>query len=183
LAAAMEELRARGEHMRAMENHGFWAWGEHMAAAIAGDDEWKMVMLREIYTWYKDEEDMRQESRMVVRAASKEEQIQIKGKSPLEIIYWAMKEGKYADLWRAWLNLDARDWFPSHPDGDGVGVVIMTGRSPPRSQAMPVVTDNDVRVVPRQKVARVVSQLPRRSPRFPRRSARIQALARSADNE
>jgi hypothetical protein len=62
-------------------------------------------------------------------------------------------------------------------------VVTTTMRSPPCYPAMPVVIDDDVRVVPRQNVARVVSQLACRSPRFPRRSARTQALAQSAADE
>ncbi|KAF7061597.1 hypothetical protein CFC21_068279 [Triticum aestivum] len=180
---SLEEFRAWGEHMRAMADHGSLVWAERMAAAMAGGDEKKMNMLRVIYMQYKDEEDMRRESRMVVRAALKEEQIRIKDKSPLEIIYWAMEEGKYYDMRRAWWKREPDDWFPSYTASDGVRVVIMTARSPPRSRAVPVVTVNGVRVVPRRKVARVVSQLPRRSPRFPRRSARIQALARSAGDE
>ena len=181
---ALEEFRAWGEHLHAMADHGSLVWAERMAAAIAGGDEKKMTMLHHIYMWYKDAEEMHRDSRLVIREASKEERIQIKGKSPLEIIYWAMMEGKSDDLGRAWWKPYAsRDWVLSDLDRDDLGVVIMTVRSSPRRRATPVVPDNGVRVVPRKKVGRVVSQLPRRSPRFPRRSARIQALARSVDDE
>ncbi|XBI85072.1 hypothetical protein VPH35_093269 [Triticum aestivum] len=142
---ALEEFRAWGEHLHAMADHGSLVWAERMAAAIAGGDEKKMNMLRVIYMQYKDEEDMRRESRMV---------------------------GKCDDMRRAWWKREPNDWFPSYRVNDGVRVVIMTGRSPPRSRA-----------VPRRKVARVVAQLSRRSPWFPRRSTWIQALARSAGDE
>ncbi|KAE8795179.1 hypothetical protein D1007_29912 [Hordeum vulgare] len=173
-----------GQRMAAMAKDGAFAWGERMAVALAGGDDNKLNMLREIYTRYKDEEEMREEARMVVRTASEEERIQIKGKTPLEIIKWAMMVGRHDDLGGGWLKHFASghsDWLDRIMDGDGE--VIMTLRPTPGSQAMTVETDDDVRVVPRQKVARVLSQLPRRSPRFPRRSARIQALARSADDE
>lgn len=156
-----------------------------MAAAIAGGDEAKMARLREICGRYRDAEQMHQESRRVIKEASEEEQSCISGKAPLEILYWAVMEAESDDPVRRarWIRYVPYDWVSSHPIWDDVRVVTMTGRSPPRSPAMPVVTDDDVRVVSRQNVAQVVSQLPRRSPRFPRRSARIQALARSAADE
>uniref|UniRef100_A0A8I6Y731 Uncharacterized protein n=1 Tax=Hordeum vulgare subsp. vulgare TaxID=112509 RepID=A0A8I6Y731_HORVV len=184
LATAMEGPWEFGQRMAAMAKDGAFAWGERMAVALAGGDDNKLNMLREIYTRYKDEEEMREEARMVVRTASEEERIQIKGKTPLEIIRWAMMMGRHDDLGGGWLKHFASghsDWLDRIMDGHGE--VIMTLRPTPGGQAMTVETDDDVRVVPRQKVARVLSQLPRRSPRFPRRSARIQALARSADDE
>ncbi|KAM3261235.1 hypothetical protein ACQJBY_052100 [Aegilops geniculata] len=160
-------------------------WGEHMAAAIAGGDEAKMGRLREICGRYKDAEEMHQESHQVVKEASEEEQSCISGKAPLEILYWAMMEAESNDPERCtwWYRYASYDWVSSHPVWDDVQVVTTTMRSPPRYLVMPVVTGDDVRVVPTQNVVRVVSQLPRRSPRFPRRSARIQALAQSAANE
>ncbi|KAF7068338.1 hypothetical protein CFC21_074108 [Triticum aestivum] len=161
------------------------AWGDLMAAAIAGSDEAKMARLREICGRFRDAEEMHQESRRVVEEASEEEQSWISGKAPLEILYWAMMEAESNDpVQRArWYRYASQDWVSSNLVWDGVRVVTTTTRSPPHCPVMPVVTDDDVRVVPRQNVARVVSQLPRRSPRFPRRSARIQALAQSAADE
>ncbi|XBI85073.1 hypothetical protein VPH35_093270 [Triticum aestivum] len=142
-----------------MEGH--LAWGELMAAAIAGSNEAKMARLREIC------------GRWISRKAA------------LEILYWAMMEAESNDpVQRArWYRYASYDWVSSNLVWDGVRVVTTTTRSPPHYPVMPVVTNDDVRAVPRQNVARVVSQLPRRSPRFPRRSARIQALAQSAADE
>ncbi|XBH73502.1 hypothetical protein VPH35_100590 [Triticum aestivum] len=147
---------------------GPWVRGGPIAAAIAGGDEAKMARLREIYWRYMDAEEMCQE----------EEQSRISGKTPLKILYWAVMEAESGDPMRRerWYRYLPYDWVSSHSIWDNVRVVTMTGRSPPRSPAMPVMTDNDVQVLPRKNVAQVVSQLPRRFPRFPRRSARIQAL-------
>ncbi|XBI85032.1 hypothetical protein VPH35_093234 [Triticum aestivum] len=125
--------------------------------------------------------EMRRVSRRVVEQASEEERSRISGKAPLEILYWAVMEAESGDPMRReqWYRYLPYKWVSSDPIWDSVRVVTMAERSPPRSPAMPVVTDNDVRVLPRQNVAQVVSQLPRRSPRFPRRSARIQSLAQS----
>ncbi|XBH95589.1 hypothetical protein VPH35_086129 [Triticum aestivum] len=167
--------------MAAMGLEGTWVWGD----PIVGGDEAKMAKLREIYRRYMDAEGMRQVSRRVVEHASEEERSRILGKAPLEILYWAVMEAESGDPMRReqWHRYLSYDWVSSDPIWDNVRVVTMTGRSPPRSPTMPVLTDNDVRVLPSQNVAQVVSQLPRRSPRFPRRSARIQALAQSAADE
>ncbi|XBI85033.1 hypothetical protein VPH35_093235 [Triticum aestivum] len=161
------------------------AWGEVMAAANAGTDEAKMARLREICGQYRDAEEMHQESRWVFEEATEEEQSWISGKSPLEILYWAMMEAESNDpVQRArWYRYASYDWVSSNLIWDGVRVVTTATRSPPHCPVMPVVTDNDVRVVPRQNMARVISRLPRHSPRFPRRSARIQALAKRAADE
>ncbi|XBH95590.1 hypothetical protein VPH35_086130 [Triticum aestivum] len=158
-----------------MGSEGPWVWGDPVAAPIAGGDEAKMARLHEIYGRYKDAEELCQASRQVVEEALEEERIQISGKAPLEILYWAVMEAESSDPMRCvrWNCYALFNWVSSHPLWDDVWVVTMTGRSPPHSPVMPVVTNDDVPVARRQKVSRVVSQLPRRSPRFPGCSARI----------
>ncbi|KAF7061596.1 hypothetical protein CFC21_068278 [Triticum aestivum] len=142
---------------------------EHMAAAIAGGDEAKMASLHEICGRYKDAEEMHQASHQVVKEASEEEQSWISWKAPLEILYWAMMEAESNDPERRarWYRNASYDWVSSHPVWDDVQGVTMTMGSPPRYPTMSVVTGDDVRVLPRQNVVWVVSQLSRRSPRFP----------------
>ncbi|XBH73504.1 hypothetical protein VPH35_100592 [Triticum aestivum] len=161
------------------------AWGEVMAAAITGTTRrrWR-GFARSMGSTGMRRRCIKNHVGCLKRP-QRRNKVGISGKSPLEILYWAMMEVESNDpVQRArWYRYASYDWVSSNLIWDGVRVVTTATRSPPHCPVMPVVTDDDVRVVPRQNVARVISQLPRRSPRFPRRSVRIQALAQRAADE
>lgn len=155
-------------------------WEEHLAA-VSGGDAVKLARLREIYTWFTSAMAMYAEAMQVKMKASEEERILMIGDGvvPIEILYWAMMEAESTDPMRRarWAKYRSHVLAPSGPEEDAVAVI--KEMQVPSSQAPPIGLEDDEVVALRRRMTQPgVAHMPRRSPRFPRRSARLRALTR-----
>lgn len=151
--------------------------------ALADGDAVRMGRLREIDRWFPTAESLNKAAAMV-RGKMDEEELprcfpNYDVQPAMGVLLWAMLEAEspipeQRFKWRVYRSLRYRQ----DPPPEEARVAVM-GLPVPGSRAAPIeVVDNEV-VPPRGRSRRTVTALPRRSPRFPRRSPRLLALSRA----
>ncbi|KAM3262198.1 hypothetical protein ACQJBY_052725 [Aegilops geniculata] len=152
-------------------------WIGHMAAGDAA----KMARLREICGWFPDMDTLHDAAIGIAAIfATEAERARMLGDGapPIEILHWAMMEAESADPWqrRRWAAYRSRVSSPPNPAEFVAGAVMVILVPGLVEQQMPGMGGIAVPAPRRGRGMRPV-QMSRRSPRFPRRSARIRALA------
>ncbi|KAM3316384.1 hypothetical protein ACQJBY_034473 [Aegilops geniculata] len=158
-------------------------WIGHMAAGDAA----KMARFRKICGWFPDMDTLHDAAIGIAAIwATGEERARMlgDGAAPIEILHWAMMEAESPDPWqrRRWAAYRSRVSSPPHPAEFVVGpvmVILVPGLVEQAMQGMGGIA------VPPPRRGRGVRpvQMSRRSPRFPRRSVRIRALARGSGGQ
>ncbi|XBJ25180.1 hypothetical protein VPH35_002893 [Triticum aestivum] len=152
--------------------------------AFADGDEVRMGRLRKINRWFPKAK-MLNDAMEMARDKLNEEEIQrcfpnYDRQPAMGVLLWAMLKAEspiqeQRHKWRVFRSLRYSQIQPSPPPME-----VVMGLPAPRSWMAPIVIeeDDEEMVTPRRKQKRAVTELPRRSPCFPRRSPRLRALSR-----
>ncbi|XBH87765.1 hypothetical protein VPH35_075163 [Triticum aestivum] len=158
-------------------------WIGHMAAGDAA----KMARFREICGWFPDMDTLHDAAigiATIFAMGAERARMLGDGAAPIEILHWAMMEAESPDprQRRRWAAYRSRVSFPPNPAEFVVGPVMVILVPGLVEQQMPGMGEIAVPAPRRGRGVRPV-QMSHRSPRFPRRSARIRALARGSGGQ
>ncbi|KAF7062294.1 hypothetical protein CFC21_068915 [Triticum aestivum] len=157
-------------------------WIGHMAAGDAA----KMARFKEICGWFPDMDTLHDAAIGITVLATEAERARMLGDGapPIKILHWAMMEAESPDprQRRRWAAYRSRVSSPPNPAEFVVGAVMVILVPGLVEQRMPGMGGIAVPAPRRGRGVRPI-QMSRRSPRFPRRSARIRALARGSGGQ
>ena len=138
---------------------------------IAGGDHVKMARLREIRSWFDNTRQMNWTTMATLKEMTKKERTKLflppaQPKHKIEILLWAMEQADSPNEWvkRRWWAFRSRVEHPLDQEATVHEVPLQIVQPPTESPE-----------TPKRKKRRTVvaTSLPRRSPRFPRRSPRL----------
>ncbi|XBH75716.1 hypothetical protein VPH35_102451 [Triticum aestivum] len=138
---------------------------------IAGDDQVKLARLREIRSWFDNTRQMSWTAMATLKKLMKKERAKLcpppaQSIHNIEILLWAMEQANSSSEWtrRRWWAFRSRVEHPLDQEPTVHEVSLQIVKPPTESPE-----------TPKRKMRRTVvaTSLPRRSPRFPRRSPRL----------